>query len=186
MLVIGFWLAVLSLFSPGTGLLEIGALFMLVLAGYSIYHLDFNIWALAILVVGVIPLLFAMRRSRQWVYLALSIAALVVGSIFLVKPAEGIIAIHPGLAVLVSIVSIGLLWIIGRRSIEAINQAPSHNLEDLLGMEGEAHSAIHNEGTVYVGGEEWTAHSEKAIPQGARVKVVGRSGLSLKVEVVKK
>ena len=54
-LVVGFVLGVLALFTPGTGILEIGALFAIFLAGYAVYSLPINLWALILLVVGVIP-----------------------------------------------------------------------------------------------------------------------------------
>jgi membrane-bound serine protease (ClpP class) len=38
------------------------------------------------------------------------------------------------------------------------------------------------DGTVYLGGEEWTARSAAFIPAGSRVKAVRREGLSLVVE----
>lgn len=185
MLVIGFWLAILSLFTPGTGILEIGALFMLVLAGYSMYNLAINVWALVILILGIVPVvLLALRRARHWAFLIVSILALIVGSMFLFRPQEGLIAIHPAVASVVSVASAGLLWLIGRRALEAIQKVPSHDLEALIGMEGEARSDIYLEGTIYVRGEEWTAQSDEVIPAGSRVRVIGRSGLSLRVEEV--
>ena len=48
-LVVGLLLAILALFAPGTGFIELVAFFMLVLAGYGIYHLPINMWALVLL-----------------------------------------------------------------------------------------------------------------------------------------
>ncbi|NPV56322.1 MAG: hypothetical protein HPY76_06600 [Anaerolineae bacterium] len=184
LLVVGVWVAVLALFTPGTGYLEVGALFMLALAGYGIYNLEINLWALVVLILGVFPLLLTMRKTRHWVFLALSIVALIVGSMFIFRSEDGLIAIHPALASVVSVASVGLMWLIGRRSLEALLAVPSHDLNALIGLEGEARSEIHMEGTVYVHGEEWTAQSSKPIPAGSRVVVVGRSGLVLRVEPV--
>ena len=66
-LVVGFVLGVLALFTPGTGILEIGALFAIFLAGYAVYSLPINLWALILLVVGVIPFLIALRKYKQWI-----------------------------------------------------------------------------------------------------------------------
>jgi len=49
-LVAGFVLAVLALFTPGTGFLEVGALLAIFLAGYALFNLPFNLWALILLV----------------------------------------------------------------------------------------------------------------------------------------
>ncbi|MEW6651353.1 MAG: hypothetical protein AB1453_14360, partial [Chloroflexota bacterium] len=82
LLVVGLVLGILSLFSPGTGLLEIGALFALVLAGIGALSYQINPWALALLIGGVVPFYFALRRSRHWIFLVLTIAAVIVGSVF--------------------------------------------------------------------------------------------------------
>lgn len=181
LLVGGFLLAILALFSPGTGLLELGALFALLLAGYSMYNLPVNAWALALLVVGVFPFLLAVRRSRNRIYLVASIAALVVGSLFLFRGPTGGPAVHWAIAVLVSLLVTGFMWIVARKGLEAVGR-PSANPDRVIGMTGEARTAVHSEGTVYVGGETWTATSHVHIPGGSRVRVTARDGLILTVE----
>jgi membrane-bound serine protease (ClpP class) len=189
MLVSGLFLAILALFAPGTGLLELGALFMLVVAGYSIYNLQINLWALGVLVLGIFPFLLALRLSRQkifpqWVFLALALLAMVIGSIFLLRQPDGAMAVNPVLAGVVSVVLVGLLWVIGSRASEAMNRPVSTNLERLVGMVGQARTRIYQEGSVYVGGEVWTARSQVEIPAGSKVRVLSREGLVLTVELV--
>lgn len=182
LLVGGFLLAILALFSPGTGLLEVGALFILLLAGYSIYHLAFNWWALVILLLGVFPFLLALRKSRRWIFLLLSVLALIVGSVFLFREPGEVLAINPILASLVSVLSAGFLWLIGTKGLEALGKKPSHDPERVVGMVGEARSDIFQEGTVYVDGEEWSAQSNTPIPEGSQVRIISRIGLVLSVE----
>lgn len=181
MLVGGFLLAALALFSPGTGLLELGALFMLALAGYGVANLPINLWALVVLVVGVIPFMLALRRSHHWVWLVASLAALIVGSIFLFSAEGGSPAVNPWLAGLVSVLVVPFIWMVGRKSIEALGR-PTQNLSDLIGMIGEARTDILTEGSVYVNGEDWTARSKTLIPAGSKVRVLRREGLILEVE----
>jgi membrane-bound ClpP family serine protease len=60
---------------------------------------------------------------------------------------------------------------------------PRLDKRELIGAEGVAHSALAPEGVVLVASEQWTAESVAgAIPRGARVRVVGATGLRLKVE----
>ena len=61
----GVLLAMMSLASPGTGLLEIGAFFCIALAGYAIYNLSFNWWALLLLGLSIIPFVYAIQRPRR-------------------------------------------------------------------------------------------------------------------------
>lgn len=181
-LVVGFVLGVLALFTPGTGILEIGALFAIFLAGYAVYSLPINLWALILLVVGVIPFLIALRKSKQWLFLIPAILSIIVGSVFLFRLDSGAPAINPGVAAVTSIAAVGLLWLIGRKGIDALKMTPSQDLSRLVGQVGEARSDIRMEGTVYLSGEEWTARSERLIKKGTPVRVLGREGLVLLVE----
>jgi len=185
LLVLGFVLGILALFTPGTGLLEIGALFAIALAGYGIYQLDINLWALLLMVVGIVPLIFAIRKPKRWYWLLAALALMVVGSIFLFPRNAGTETINPFFASLVSIAAIAITWWIGRKGLEAVKMRPSQDLRNLIGQVGEARTAIQQEGTVYVGGEEWSARSQERIPAGAQIKVIDREGLVLIVEPYK-
>jgi membrane-bound serine protease (ClpP class) len=185
LLVLGFVLGILALFTPGTGLLEIGALFAIALAGYGIYQLDINLWALLLMVVGIVPLIFAIRKPKRWYWLLAALALMVVGSIFLFPRNAGTETINPFFASLVSIAAIAITWWIGRKGLEAVKMRPSQDLRNLIGQVGEARTAIQQEGTVYAGGEEWSARSQERIPAGAQIKVIDREGLVLIVEPYK-
>lgn len=182
LLVAGFLLAILALFAPGTGLLEIGALFMLVLAGLSISSQPFSLWALLVLVLGVIPFIFALRRSGQWIFLVFSLLALTVGSAFLVITPNGLPAVNPILATITSVLVGGFLWLVARRSLDALDR-PVARTGWVVGQIGEARTDILNEGSVYVGGEDWSARSSTFIPAGSPVVVKSQDGLVLKVEI---
>jgi membrane-bound ClpP family serine protease len=183
-LVGGILLAILAVFAPGSGVLEIGALFAVLLAGYTIYNLPINPWALILLVLGVFPFVIAVRRSHRLVYLGLTLAALVVGSAFLFRTSNGAPAVNPILAILVSVTIVPLIWISTRKTLDALSMRPSQDLERIIGEIGEARTAIMPEGTVYVGGEDWSARSRQPIQRNARVRVLRRSGLTLEVEPV--
>ncbi len=179
----GLMLAILALLSPGTGLLEIGALFALLLAGYSMSQLPINLWAFLLLIVGVIPFLLAVRRSGQLIYLVISILAAIVGSVFLFRSEVWWLpAVNPLLAIVVSGISGGFLWIVTRKVLEAESARPTHDLGALIGAFGEAKSDINGDGSVQVDGELWSATSRQPIHSGERVRVVSREGFILEVE----
>ena len=184
LLVLGFILGLLALVMPGTGMFEIGALFCLVLAGYAVYYVGFNLWALILLVLSVIPFIYAIRKPKREVFLALGILGVIAGSVYLF-PAQGFRpAVNPVLATVASVLSAGFLWIVIRKTLQAHLARPSHDLDVLVGQIGEAKTTIHEEGSVQVAGELWTAHSVNPIPVGARVHVTGREGFILEVEQV--
>jgi len=185
LLVLGFFLAILALFSPGTGMLEAGALLILIAAGWGVYNnaRPINLWAVIVLAIGIFPFLLAMRKWRNVIYLAIAIVAFELGSVYLFVPEVWWKpAVNPFLAAF-TIVSTGLfLWIAGHKAIEAELMRPSHDLSTLVGQVGEAKTAIHTEGSVQVAGEQWSAWSDKPLPAGVTVRVIRREGLILKVE----
>lgn len=182
LLMAGVLLGLLAIVTPGTGALEIGAFFCLILAGYAVYNLSFNLWALIILTLSIAPFIYAIRRPRRELFLGFSILGLVAGSVFLFSTQGGGPAVNPFLAAVSSALFAGFLWVAIRKSLQAAFAPPSHDLSSLIGQAGEAKTSIHEEGSVQVAGELWTARSEKQIPAGSAVRVIGREGFILLVE----
>jgi len=181
-LLAGVLLGLMALVTPGTGIFEVGAFFCLALAGYAVYNLSFNLWALIALVLSIIPFVYAIQKPKREWYLALSILGLVVGSVFLFATDGWQPAVNPMFAAVSSILYAGFLWIVVRKTMQASHTRPSHDLSTLVGQIGEAKTRIHSEGSVQVAGELWSARSEKSIPNGSPVKVIGRDGFVLVVE----
>jgi membrane-bound ClpP family serine protease len=181
-LVLGFVLALLAIVTPGTGMLEVGAFFCLAISAYQVYVIGFNLWAIVILILAVFPFVYAIRKpKREWA-LAVSILGIIVGSLFLYTTEGWRISVNPIVAIVTSLVSAGLLWLIVRKAIAALQARPSHNLGALIGQVGEAKTEVHAEGSVQVAGELWSARSAKEIPAGKSVRVIGREGFVLIVE----
>lgn len=180
LLVLGIFLAALALVSPGTGMLEVGALFLTALAAYGAYNLGVNIWALIVILLAVLLYFYAIRAKHRGLVLGLSILGLMGGSAFLFadgwKP-----LVNPFLAGIVSVLSAGSMWLMITRSLEAHRVQPRHSLDALIGQIGEAKTSIHEEGSVQVAGELWSARSLKPIRAGSCVRVLEREGFVLLV-----
>ncbi len=185
LLVVGVVLAIMALFAPGTGVLEVSALFVLFLAGWDISQQAINLWALVVLILGVIPFAVAMRRSRNPAFLAIALVAFVIGSAYLFQgTAAWKPGVNPVLAIIASIIASGYLWIAGTKVLETEKLKPRHDLAKLIGEEGEARTDIHAEGSVQLGSELWSARSEIPIHSGSKVKVTKRDGFILEVEPI--
>lgn len=183
LLVLGSVLALLGIITPGTGLIEVGALFSLVLAGYSAYRLGFNLWALIVLILMFFPFVYAIRKPGRRIYLVTAVIMLIIGSMYLF-PSQGLIpSVNPWLVILVSGLVVAFTWLVIIKTISALHARPKHNLDRLVGMDGEAKTTIDMTGSVQVDGELWTAHSEKHIPKGSKVRVISREGFTLMVEL---
>lgn len=183
LLVVGFVLAGMAIISPGTGILEIGSVIALLLAAWEVFVLGVNLWALVVMLLGILPFVLAVRMRGSRLYLGLSFLALVIGSWFLFPTQPWWqSAINPLLFIIVSGLTIAFLWIVTTKVVETEAIRPSHDLEALIGEIGEAKTPIVNEGSVQVEGELWSARSTKPIPIGTPVRVVGREGFVLIVE----
>jgi len=178
----GVLLVMLAIATPGTGLMEIAALFCIVLAGYAAYNLSFNWWALLLLALSIVPFVYALQKPKRELYLALSILLLTAGSIFMFPRTANGSTVNPLVAILASIFVAGFLWLAVRKSMEAAGIKPSHDLDGLLGKIGEARTKIEDDGSVQIDGELWSARSEKIIPAGSSIRVLRREGFVLIVE----
>jgi len=180
----GLLLTFLAIVTPGTGVLEIGAFFCLILAGYAVYNLSINWWALVVLLLSVIPFVFAIQKPKREIFLGLSILLLVIGSVFLFAIDGWKPAVNPILAFISSSLTALFLWVAVRKTMQAAETRPVHDLKALIGEMGEARSIIDKEGSVQIGGELWSARSEATIPVGSKIRVVRREGFILVVEKV--
>ena len=180
----GVLMAMLALATPGTGFFEIGAFFCIVLAGYAIYNLSFNWWALILIALSIVPFVYAIQKPKRELFLASSILLLIIGSVFMFPRAEGQTGVNALVAVTASVLVAGFLWIAIRKSMEAAYARPLHDLEGLVGQIGEARTVVHDDGSVQVGGELWSARSENSIPAGSSIRVVRREGFIVVVEKV--
>ena len=181
-LLAGVLLTFLAIVTPGTGMLEVGALFCIALAGYAIYNLSFNGWALLVLVLSLVPFGYAIQKPKRELYLGLAILLLVVGSMFMFPTKTGLFAVNPLVAILASIMVAGFLWFAVRKSIQAADVTPTHNLDRVMGKVGEARTTVHEGGSVFVAGEMWSARSNNLIPAHSRIRVIGRDGIVVVVE----
>lgn len=184
LLMAGVWLAAMAIASPGTGLLEVAAVLVLIVAGIGTFGMSLDLWALLVIVLGGVCFVGALRWRRMALWLALAAVLLSVGSAFLLGMEAGRTAVDPLLAATVSLLTVGFFWVAVRRSVLALRAPPVHDPERVLGQVGEVRSVLDPVGSVYVGGELWSARSEVPMSVGSTVRVRGRDGLLLLVEPV--
>ena len=95
---------------------------------------------------------------------------------------DGLIAVHPLLALVVSILTLGFFWFAIRKAGVAQQADPSIDPAIVTNQIAEVRTDLEPIGSVYALGELWTARAEKPFKPGTKVKVVGREGLILVVE----
>ncbi len=181
-LVAGLWLAALALVAPGTGVLELIAALTLGLAGLGLVSLTVSSWALLVLAAGAVLFGLSLWRRHEAIWLALSALALTLGSAFLFVSPSGGAAVHPLVAALTSVLTLGYFWLAIRKTLASARAKPAHDPSAVRGLVGEVRSALDPIGSVYVGGELWTARSGKPVAEGTLVRVIDLDGLMLTVE----
>jgi membrane-bound serine protease (ClpP class) len=183
-LMAGIWLAALAVVSPGTGILELLALTALGAAGLGTLYAPLNAWALLLLLVGIVFFLLSLRFIKPEIGLIISALAFSLGSVFMFQPTQGLVAVHPALALVVSLLTIGYFWLAVRKVLLAQRAQPTIDLARLIGATGDVRTPLDPQGSVYVLGELWTAESDVPVQPGQHVKVIARDGLILMVEPV--
>ncbi len=185
-LMLGIVFAFLALITPGTGLLEVLAVLILIGAGYITSQIGLTLWALILLIVSIVPFFYGIRKPKRGIFLAISLVGIVIGSAYLF-PAKGWLpVVNPFLVIVTSTLISLFLWFTARKVLQTMQREPLHNLENVVGMVGTAKTSIHDSGSVQVGGELWSARSSKVIPAGKHVKVIRREGFTVIVVEDKK
>lgn len=184
LLMAGVWLAAMALATPGTGVLEVAAVGVLVVAGIGTLRLPVDLWALLVIALGAGAFGAALRGRRAQVWLAASALLLSAGSAFLFGMPGWRPTVHPLLAATVSVLTVGFFRLAVGRGLQSQRARPQHNPDAVLGQVGDVRTALDPLGSVYVGGELWSARCEAPVAAGAAVRVRGREGLVLIVEPV--
>jgi len=177
----GFVLSVLAILTPGTGIVEIGGIFALVLGGYGVISNPSNLWAF-IFIVPFFPFIFLYRKIKKDIYLILAIIFINIGSFSLFRGDNELFGVSFFIGLFVFLINAPIIWFIVKRVTEAIDKAPDFDPKKIIGKVGEARSNLALVGTVYVDGEEWTAKSKNKILTGAKIRVIAKEGLTLLVE----
>lgn len=172
-------LALLALLTPGTGILELGAVIALVLVGIQLFNLPINLWALGVIVVGAVLYAIAIIRRGEPVLLAAGIVVIFIGAGLVYRGENSLIGVSPWLILLVSVGEGSFLWVVTQKVLHAAVSPPVQDINQLIGSQGETRTYVHEEGTVYAAGEEWSARSDRPIPPQTVVEITGRDGFTL-------
>jgi membrane-bound serine protease (ClpP class) len=150
--------------------------------GLSTAILTLNSWAVALLVVGAACFLISLQRRQPEMWLTASALILSLGSIFLFRVDQGLIAVHPLLAIVTSALTLGYFWFAIRKAVVAQQAKPSIDPAKVIGQIAEVRTKLDPVGSVYALGELWSARAETPVKPGMQVVVKGREGLMLVVE----
>jgi membrane-bound serine protease (ClpP class) len=187
LLVFGLWVAATAAYIPGTGLIEVVAGIMLVVALGLLSALPTDLVGLLLLAIGVVGFAVIPFINRRPIGLVVvGIALQVIGSVTLFNDD---ILVSPVLM----LVSLGLpmayhtmlLMPMMERQFASPSTPTMERDAGLVGMTGRVVQALEPVGAVHVDGETWTAEGRRKLPVGAPIIVIKREGLRLIVDLDK-
>jgi membrane-bound serine protease (ClpP class) len=182
LLVLGLWCVVLAVSLPGTGVPEVTGVISLVLGAIGLLQLPFNVIGLALIGLALVLFILEFQVNSHGALLLGGAIALALGALAVyrgVDSSSGTLSwITVVAAPLLSTIFFGLLI---RKGLAAQRAPALQDLGQLIGQVGVTRTEVEREGSVYVGGELWSATAEHAIPAETDVVVLERHGLVLKV-----
>jgi membrane-bound serine protease (ClpP class) len=188
---IAYLLLLAGIFGLGLEALHPGAMLPGIVGGiallvglYALQLLPVNYAGLALMALGIGLLVAEAVTPTVGVFGVGGLVSFVLGSIMLMNTGVPGYAVNLGVIGGIAVCAAGLLvlivWLVfrSRRSVQVTgDDAMRSDIAELLEPVGE-----NNETWVLVRGERWRARCATALPGGARVRVVGREGLLLRVE----
>jgi len=184
LLILGLWTAAAALYVPGTGMLEVVAAICLVLAVAGLTRLPVNVVGVILIVAA--GLMFVIDLKVQSIALTVGAGvSLVLGSVFLFRPAGGAPRLSPWLIAGASIVSFAFFGVTLSAAIRSQRLRAKVTAETIVGQRGLVTTPIDPVGTVQIQSELWTAVADESIDAGEEVEIVALEGLRAHVRRVR-
>lgn len=177
-LIVGFWLTLTSIYVPGTGLLEVAAVIVLIAAGAGLVLMPTSVVGLALLLVALICLVARISFRRNNILYAVGFACHVLGSIFVFQPGS-----RPSVLIIIAanLLALAFYQLILQPGLLVLNRVSPLDPDVFIGADAIVEGTIDPIGTVRVDGSVWSATADELIESGRRVRVVSRKGLQLYV-----
>ena len=161
----------------------IGAL-CLILAIYAFQMLPVNYVGILLMALAIILFILEIKIASYGMLSVAGTIALFLGGLMLYEGSD--YGVRLSMGVLVPTVGIVSLFfaVVAALAFKAQVSGPRTGEQGLTGEIGIVRQTIDPEGKVFVHGELWRARSEKVLPLGQKVRVVGLEGLTAIVEAV--
>jgi membrane-bound serine protease (ClpP class) len=186
LLLLGFYGLIFELYNPGVGLAGVLGGIALILGFYALSVLPTSWAGVALIALGVAFFVADLHVAGLGVFTVGGVVALVAGSILLFAGADPALRIA-WWAIAGAVVASMLFFIsVMTAVIRTRSLRPVSGAEALVGTYGVARSDIAPEGQIHARGTIWRARTAgMAIGEGAPVRILGVSGLSVMVEEAK-
>ena len=184
LMMIGIYGLLFEFWNPGAVAPGVIGGICLIVGLAALSYLPVNYAGLALIMLGV-ALMVAEAFLPSFGIVGLGgIAAFALGALFLFDPEQSDIPIEVSLPVIAGLTALSAAFFLGvlGLAVRARRRPVMTGAEQMIGSTGEVVSWSGGRGRVHVRGEIWAAESDAILDQGQKVRVVGRSGLTLTVE----
>lgn len=173
----------IELWNPGSILPGVAGGICLLLAFFAFQVLPVNLAGVALIIFGIILLIFEVKVTSYGLLGAGGVLSLLLGSMMLIDSPLPELQVGLRLIVPITLAVSGILLFLVRLAVQAQLTRPITGEVGMIDKLGQALSAIvpGGVGSVRTHGEIWTAQSAEPINAGETVRVVGVNGLMLTV-----
>jgi len=170
-----------ELANPGVILPGIIGGISLILAFFAFQSLPINWAGFLLILFGIVLLIAEVKVASHGALTIGGIIAVLLGSMMLVSTPELPLRVSWSVIVPVEVATVGIFVFAVGAGVRAQLRRPATGAEGLMREEGVAQTPLEPDGQVLIHGEMWRAVADVAIPAGARIRVVGMEGLTLRV-----
>jgi membrane-bound serine protease (ClpP class) len=181
--VAGLSLMLFEFFTAGVGVAGVVGAVALVGSCFGFSHLPVAVWALGLLMLGLLGLAIDLQAGGLGPWTFIGGAALIAGSVWCY---DGATAIDPAWWILVLVCGATFLFVLSGMTamVRSRFSTPTIGREELIGETGVAEVGVDPDGVVRVRDALWRARTNRATPiaAGEAVRVVAVEGITLEVE----
>jgi membrane-bound serine protease (ClpP class) len=183
-LLLGIYALIYEFASPGIGVGAVAGVVFLALAAYGLRILPVSYTGLLLVGLGVLLLALELVITSHGLLSVGGVGLLTLGSLFLFGGGQTPWRVSVPLIVSVAGGSLAFFTIAVGKALAARRRPAATGAESLTGRTAEAREALDPVGFVFVDGELWSARAQTPVPQGARVRIIGREGHELQVKAL--
>ncbi len=173
-----------ELSQPGAILPGVIGAIALILSFYAMQTLPVNYAGFLFILLAVALFILEVKVTSYGMLSFAGILSLILGSLMLFKSPGNPSGLTLSVLVPTVIVVSGFFIGVAALAFRAQMKTPQTGTEALVGMTGEAQTALEPEGKVWVNGEIWNAECDRPVAPGQKVRVIAVHNLKLKVEKI--
>jgi membrane-bound serine protease (ClpP class) len=182
LMLLGFYGLFFELTNPGAIFPGVVGAICLILAFYSFQTLPVNYAGLLLIILAIIMFVLEVKVISHGALTIGGIISMVIGSLMLFETPGPFLKLSIYLILPAALITAVFFSVTLGLAVKAWKRKPVTGVEGLIGLEGVAHTDIHDEGIALLRGEYWQAFSDEPIKKGEKIKVESVKGLKIKVK----